>query len=146
MSKLLPLLFLLAFAGCKKDDNNTDLLTRSWQVTAFTIKTASGDRIEKVVRSCDENRIYTFRRDGSFLSEPSPGCITNGTSENYVGTWTFIDKKILKVVASGGVYFDTEILMLTRSKLILHTGITLDGREGVLGGSGGEIFTEFFAR
>ena len=45
MNKLLPLLLLLAFSGCKKDDNTTDLLTQSWQTTAITVKIADGSTI-----------------------------------------------------------------------------------------------------
>jgi hypothetical protein len=67
MNKLLPLLLLLAFSGCKKDDNTTDLLTQSWQTTAITVKIADGSTISRDISSCDNNRIYTFRKDGSFL-------------------------------------------------------------------------------
>lgn len=60
-----------------------------------------------------------------------------------------IDKKILKVEAQGAssaMYLDSDIVMLTKSKLVLRTWITLDGRAGVRGASGGEIVTEFSAR
>jgi hypothetical protein len=139
MIKVLPLIIVLAFAGCKKDNGKTDLLTRSWQVTAITMKTA-GETIPRAINSCDDSRIYTFRQDGSFTSEPSAGCILTGPADVLNGTWTLIDKKILKVEARGGsgaMYLDSDIVMLTKSKLVLRTWITLDGREGVRGGTGG---------
>ena len=158
MKKVLPLLMVLAFAGCKKDNDTTGLLTRSWQVTAITMKTAADETISRVINSCDDSRIYTFRENGSFLSEPSPGCIINGPTEVLNGAWKVFDKNILKVEAQGGssaIYLDADIVMLTKSKLVLRTGITLDGREGVRGVGGGgfgggfgvsQLITEFSAR
>ena len=154
MNKLLPLLIVLAFASCKKDNDTTSLLTRSWQVTAITTKAAAGESISMVINSCDDSRIYTFRQDDSFLSEPSAGCILNGPTDVLNGTWTLIDKKILKVEAQGGssgMYLDSDIVMLTKSKLVLRTWITPDGRAGVRSGGGGgfagsKVITEFSAR
>ena len=154
MNKLLPLLLLLALSGCKKDDNTTDLLTQSWQTTAVIVKIADGSTISRDISSCDNNRIYTFQKDGSFLNEPTPGCISSGPAETYNGTWTLIDKKILKVEAQGGssgMYLDSDIVMLTKSKLVLRTWITPDSRAGVRSGGGGgfagsKVITEFSAR
>ena len=154
MNKLLPLLIVLAFASCKKDNEKTGLLTRSWQLTAMTTKTAAGESISMVINSCDDSRIYTFRQDGSFLSEPSAGCILNGPTDVLNGTWTLIDKNILKVEAQGGIsamYLDSDIVMLTKSKLVLRTWLTIDGRAVFRGGGGGgfggsQMITEFSVR
>ena len=117
------------------------------------MKIADGSTISRDISSCDNSRIYTFRKDGSFLNEPTPSCISSGPAETYNGTWTLIDKKILKVEAQGGsgaMYLDADIIMLTKSKLILSTGLTIDGREGVRGGGGGfagsQVITEFSPR
>src|SRR5687768_12085416 len=97
MNKVLVLLIVLAFAGCKKDNDTTALLTRSWQLTAMTMKTTTGESISRIINNCDDRRTYTFREDGNFLSEPSAGCISNGRPTDVLsGTWTLIDKKILK--------------------------------------------------
>lgn len=155
MSKVLLLLIVLAFTGCKKDNDTTGLLTRSWQVTAITMKTETGEKISRAINSCDESRVYTFRQDGIFLSEPTPGCILNGPTEVFNGTWTLIDKNILKVEAQSGssaMYLDSDIVILTKSKLVLRTGLTLDGRAGVRGGGtggfgglGSQLIIEFSA-
>ena len=154
MNKVLLLLIVLAFAACKKDNDATGLLTRSWQVTAITMKTETCEKISRAINSCDDSRIYTFRQDGSFLSEPSADCILNGPTEVFNGTWTLIDKNILKVDAQGGssaMYLDSDIVMLTKSKLVLRTWLTLDGRAVFRGGGGGgfgglQSIAEFSAR
>jgi hypothetical protein len=155
MKKFLPLLAIVIFSGCEKGNDATDLLTRSWQITAMTMKTATGENISRIINNCDDNRIYTFRQDGSFLSEPSAGCILNGSTDVLNGTWTLIEKKILKVEARGGssaMYLDADIVMLTKSKLVLRVGLTADGRAGVRVGGGGfagdgsQLITEFSAR
>ena len=145
---------MLAFADCKKDNDKADLLTRSWQLTAMTTKTAAGESISMVINSCDDSRIYTFRQDGSFLSEPSAGCNLNGPADVLNGTWTLVDKNILKVEAQGGssaMYLDSDIVMLTKSKLVLRTWLTVDGRAVFRGGGGGgfgglQSIAEFSAR
>jgi hypothetical protein len=155
MNKVLPLLIVLAFAGCKKDNDTAGLLTRSWQITARTTKTNADVSIPMDISSCDYNKIWTFKKDGSFSSEPSPACVANGFVDVFNGTWILTGDKTLKIEAQGGsgaMYLDADIVMLTKSKLILRTWLTLDGREGVRGGGGGfagagsQVITEFSAR
>jgi hypothetical protein len=155
MNKVLLLIIVLAFAGCKKDNDTTDLLTRSWQITARTTKTNAGVSIPMDISSCDDKRIWTFKKDGSFSSEPSPNCVANGPVDILNGTWVVIDNKILKVEAQGGsnaLYVDADIVKLTKSRLILRIGLTLDGRESIRVGDGGfggyesQLITEFSAR
>ena len=148
MKKLLPLLIVLLFAGCKKDTES--LLTRSWQITAVTTKTSTGDRIPRNISSCDNNKIWTFKDDGSFSTEPSPDCIANGFVDVFNGKWVLTDGKMLNIEAYGGsgaMYFDTEIVEIKKSKLILRTWLTLDGRAVARGNrSNSHVITEFSPR
>lgn len=153
MYKFLPLLMVLAFAGCKKDNDTTDLLTRSWQITAITTKTNRGVSIPMDISSCDYNKIWTFRKDGSFSAEASSNCVSNGPVDILNGTWILVDNKILKIDAQGGssaMYVDADVVRLTKSKLVLRVGITIDGRAGVRVGSseftGAQMITELSAR
>ena len=155
MNKLLPLLIVLAFAGCKKDNNTTDLLTRSWQITAVTTKTNDGVSTPWNISSCDENKIWTFKNDGNFSMEPLSNCISNGFVDVFNGRWILTDDKILTIDAQGGngaIYFEAEIVKLTKSKLIIRVWLTLDGRAVFPGNSGGfgragfQQITEFSPR
>ena len=129
MNKVLPLLIVLAFAGCKKDNDATGLLTRSWQITAIRV----GNTISSSPNSCIENRIWTFQKDGSFLSEPSPNCTPGGADFIINGTWNLVDNKTLKI--EGGGSLEAQIVLLTKSRLVLR-------REANLGGGGGSRLEE----
>ena len=148
MNKLLPLLLLLIFAGCKKDDNTTDLLTRSWQTTAVTVKT-NGITSSEDISLCSVNRIFTFRKDGSFLNEQSPGCTPTGSSYVFDGTWSLTDKKNLRAVAQNGgseMVFEGEIITLTNSRLVIRTIVDVFGGGGRAGFPISEVTNDFAPR
>jgi hypothetical protein len=121
MKKMLPFLIAFAFIGCKKDDDHTvDLLTRSWQMTAIT----AGNSTPSLPSGCSQNRIWTFQKDSSFLSQPSPTCTADGPGFILNGKWSIDDNKVLKVQAQGGfaaMALAAHIVTITASKLVLHT-------------------------
>lgn len=66
MKKFLYFLVVLAIVSCKKDDNTTELLTRSWQTKSITRKLEGGDNITMDISSCEANRIILFEKTVAF--------------------------------------------------------------------------------
>jgi hypothetical protein len=146
MKKILPLLSVLIFLGCEKDDYTENILSRSWQITAVSAET-DGVRRTLNVSSFDEKRIFAFRKDGSFLNEPSPGCTSSWPSDVFTGTWSLVDNKILRAegqAASAAMFFQGEIIILTKSKLVVRS--TVDPFGGGSGRPFSEVTTVFSSR
>jgi hypothetical protein len=134
MKKVLPLLVLFVAYGCKKESNTKELLTKSWKLNAIT-QTISGTNTPLNLSTCEADRTWTYKKDGSFLNELSASCTQAGFDDTWRGAWSLTNNnKTLKIYSTGTVISFTdlefEIVTLTNSKLVMR-------RTGELGGGGG---------
>jgi hypothetical protein len=135
MKKFLPLLIVMAFASCKKGNDTKDLLTRSWQIIAITVKRSGGIATPMDISLCSQNRIWSFQKDGSFANVPSPNCTPDGLDYTLNGNWNLIDNKTLKIESQGGIaamYLEAQIITITKSRLVLRRSNNSGGGGGFL--------------
>ena len=131
MKKLLPLLILITFLGCKKEDvesnNNAQLLLRNWKMTGWTVLTPlEGTPLAGVstnwmgASACVSDKIQRFNKDGSFLHAQASTCTGD---RDYNGVWTFSDNNTtvnVKYVGGGYADFSYKIMELNVLKLRVH--------------------------
>lgn len=100
---LLSLSAILIFSiGCSKDDKEptpAELLSKAWIQTDLlvTISGASESVFNSEYEACDQDNVYTFKSDGTFIvTEGSSKCDPADLDQVTSGTWTLLEngKKI----------------------------------------------------
>lgn len=134
MKRYIPLLFIITCLSCKKEvvDNTPELLTKSWKMTARIILTPfQGTPLDGLSNNwyspgtCYSDIIWTYKKDGNFLNEPSGSCVpgtANGIDTLY-GKWNLVENnKTIKVQYIGGGFADFEfkIIELNSTKMVVQ--------------------------
>ena len=126
MKKYLPLLLIVSFLSCKKEDidNTPVLLSKSWRMTEWTVLTPlSGTPLDGTSQNwmganlCVTEKIQTFKLDGTFIHEKTTTCVNDN---DFTGLWTLSDNnKVVNVNYVGGGYvnFKYNIVEITTSNL-----------------------------
>ena len=130
MKRLIFLLTLTLFFGCKKDieiDKTPELLTKSWKMTAWNVITPlqgtplAGQSSHWYARGCYSDMLWTFENNGNLIIKDSPSCISSGSTGIHNSKWALVNNNT-EINVDGYPFgkFTYTIISLTDTKLVVQ--------------------------
>jgi len=122
--RILPVIALIIFSGCKKDDpltpvqllSGTNSNGKSWQLIDQTL-----DGTSTAVGTCNADDITTFFPSLDYTFEEGASKCDSGDPQTLSGTWVLDQNDTHLLITIGTDVIDYEVVSLTESTLSLKT-------------------------